>query len=441
MSNFPKGSEWRLWDLHIHTPASYNYSGGRFATMSVLEKAAAISQIISNMNESEVAAYAEHIKKLGLLKDELDIFKATFDAKASAVDSKIPQLDISSQTEAIEAASVVASSQVASGQTQNTQIRADFAQVYTGDLSGLLQNAEAYRASIERLRNNLGLISEKQQQLEIATAKRATLPDLIAAELERQKAAIDGRWRAVQLGQPDWTNEQRDLMKRILADRQIALVGTVIFDSTAFLAQLKEVLNLRSFRAMSELTIDDRVRQKFAIDDADDFLKFMKNNLHSIEAEDFVSGDLAGLFYDVTKRSKFLRVEPVISYGGRPLDRLSVGQKGTVYLCLKLATQAFTQPLIFDQPEDDLDNEFIIEELVDIFRGIKQFRQVILVSHNANLVVNADADQVIVAQNESGVLRYSSGSLEDPTINQAVRRILEGGDAAFLKRELRYNLK
>ena len=230
-------------------------------------------------------------------------------------------------------------------------------------------------------------------------------------------------------------------MKRILADRQISLEGRIIFDTIAFMTQLKDVLNLRSFRATSELTIDDRVRQTFPITSTDDFLMFMKTSLHTIEAEDFVSGDLAGLFYDVTKRSKFLRVEPVISYGGRPLDRLSVGQKGTVYLCLKLATQAFTQPLIFDQPEDDLDNEFIIEELVDIFRGIKQFRQVILVSHNANLVVNADADQVIVAQNDSGVLRYSSGSLEDPAINRAVRRILEGGDAAFLKRELRYNLK
>lgn len=271
--------------------------------------------------------------------------------------------------------------------------------------------------------------------------KRTTLPDLIAAELDRQKVAIDGRWQAVQQGQPDWTNEQRDLMKRILADRQIALAGRVIFDSPVLMAQLKGVLNLRSFRATSELTIDDRIRQTFPIADADTFLKFMGTELHSIEGEDFVSGDLAGLFYDVTKRSKFLRVEPVISYGGRPFDRLSVGQKGTVYLCLKLATQVFTQPLIFDQPEDDLDNEFIIEELVDIFRGIKQFRQVILVSHNANLVVNTDADQVIVAQNDAGVLRYSSGSLEDPTINQSVRRILEGGDAAFLKRELRYNLK
>jgi hypothetical protein len=392
-------------------------------------------------NISQITSAGEKLKKLGLLKDELDVFKVTFDAKASAVDLNIPQLNISEQVDAIQAATVAAASQVTQGEAQNIQIRADFSQVYTGDLSGLLQNAEAYRASIERLRSNLGLIEAKQTELEIAIAKRAEVSDLISAELERQKEAIDERWQLVRQGQSDWTVEQRDLMKRILADRQISLEGKVIFDTAAFMVQLKDVLNLRSFRATNELTVDERVRQIFPITSADDFLKFMKTRLHTIEAEDFVSGDLAGLFYDVTKRSKFLRVEPVISYGGRPLDRLSVGQKGTVYLCLKLATQAFTQPLIFDQPEDDLDNEFIIEELVDIFRGIKQYRQVILVSHNANLVVNADADQVIVAENDAGVLRYMSGSLEEPAINKAVRRILEGGDAAFLKRELRYNLK
>lgn len=392
-------------------------------------------------NISQISGAADRIRKLGLLKDELDIYKAAFDAKASAIDQTIPNLDISKQSDAIERVTKSAESQITNGQTQNVQIRADFAQVYSGDLSGLLQNAGAYRASIEKLRADLGLIAVKQQELDSAIAKRTTISTLIDSELKRQRDEIDQRWLSVQQGQPDWTTEQRDLMKRILADRQITLAGSIIFDSTVFFAQLKDVLNLRSFRATNELTIDDRVRQAFKIPDADSFLTFMRDELHTIETEDYVSGDLAGLFYDVTKRSKFLRVEPVISYGGRPLERLSVGQKGTVYLCLKLATQAFTQPLIFDQPEDDLDNEFIIEELVDIFRGIKQFRQVILVSHNANLVVNADADQVIVAKNDAGVLRYTSGSLEDPVTNQAVRRILEGGDAAFLKRELRYNLK
>lgn len=200
-------------------------------------------------------------------------------------------------------------------------------------------------------------------------------------------------------------------------------------------------MNLRSFRATADLSIEDRIRDTFQITDSVSFFKFMAERLHLVEDEGYVSGDLASLFYNIAQRSAFLRVEPVISYGGRPLERLSVGQKGTVYLCLKLATQAFTQPLIFDQPEDDLDNEFIIEELVEIFRGIKQFRQVILVTHNANLVVNADAEQVIVAENVNGLLKYTSGSLEAELTNKAVRRILEGGDEAFLNRELRYNLK
>ena len=330
---------------------------------------------------------------------------------------------------------------IAACEVDNTQIRADFAQVYSGDLSGLLQNAESYRSAIEKLKSSLTAIELKQQELTAALEQRNTIPGLIESELQRQKQAIDQKWKIIQEGQPDWTPEQKELMKRILADRQITLEGRIIFDEPVFLSKLKEVLSLRSFRATAELSIEDRVRETFAITDSPSFLRFMQDRLHEVEEEGYVAGDIAGLFYDVTQRSAFLRVEPVISYGGRPLERLSVGQKGTVYLCLKLATQAFSQPLIFDQPEDDLDNEFIIEELVEIFRGIKQFRQVILVTHNANLVVNADAEQVVVAENDNGVLKYSSGSLEAPITNKAVRRILEGGDEAFLKRELRYNLK
>ena len=392
-------------------------------------------------NVSKVAVAKDKARRLGLMKEELETFKAGFDPKATAIDPTIPLLEISSQLEAIRLLTEKAATEITACEVDNATIRADFALVYTGDLSGLLQNAESYRSAIEKLKSNLATIEAKQKELDAAVLKRATIPALIEAEIERQKEAIDARWKAIQLGHPDWTQEQKDLMKRILADRQITLEGRVIFDQALFLAKLKEVLNLRSFRATADLSIEDRVRDAFQITDSVSFLKFMAERLHLVEDEGYVSGDLATLFYNVAQRSTFLRVEPVISYGGRPLERLSVGQKGTVYLCLKLATQAFTQPLIFDQPEDDLDNEFIIEELVEIFRGIKQFRQVILVTHNANLVVNADAEQVVVAENVNGVLKYSSGSLESEITNKAVRRILEGGDEAFLKRELRYNLK
>jgi DNA repair exonuclease SbcCD ATPase subunit len=375
------------------------------------------------------------------LKEELETFKTGFDPKATTIDPSIPLLEITAQLDVIRLLREQATTEIKACEEDNERIRADFALVYTGDLSGLLQNAESYRSTIEALRSKLAAIQEKQRELDEAILKRATIPALIEGEIIRQKDAIEARWKAVQQGHPDWTLEQKDLMKRILSDRQITLEGRIIFDQALFLAKLKEVLNLRSFRATAEFSTEDRIREVFPITDATSFFNFMQQRLHPIEEDGYISGNLAYLFYNVAQRSAFLRVEPVISYGGRPLERLSVGQKGTVYLCLKLATQAFTQPLIFDQPEDDLDNEFIIEELVEIFRGIKQFRQVILVTHNANLVVNADAEQVVVAENVNGVLKYTSGSLEAVATNKAVRRVLEGGDEAFLKRELRYNLK
>lgn len=70
---------------------------------------------------------------------------------------------------------------------------------------------------------------------------------------------------------------------------------------------------------------------------------------------------LASWFYDTSNRSKYLYTMPIVKYKGKTLDKLSAGQKGTMYLCIKLSTNAFSTPIIFDQPEDDLDNEFIIK--------------------------------------------------------------------------------
>lgn len=82
-----------------------------------------------------------------------------------------------------------------------------------------------------------------------------------------------------------------------------------------------------------------------------------------------------------------------------------------------------------------------MQDLVTIFKQVKKFRQVIIVSHNANLVVNSDSEQVIIAENNEGILSYTSGALEDPEINLKICEILEGGQTAFLNREQKYQLK
>ncbi|MBJ6934372.1 DNA repair protein, partial [Vibrio cholerae] len=104
--------------------------------------------------------------------------------------------------------------------------------------------------------------------------------------------------------------------------------------------------------------------------------------------------ELLSYLYTPSNIRKYLYVNADFQYKGKEVNKLSVGQRGTFYVCLKLATDPFGSPFVFDQPEDDLDNEFIMAQLVPLFRKIKKYRQVIIVTHNANLVVNTDAEQV-----------------------------------------------
>lgn len=137
---------------------------------------------------------------------------------------------------------------------------------------------------------------------------------------------------------------------------------------------------------------------------------------------------------------------------------LSPGQKGIILLMLFLEIdKGDYRPLIIDQPEENLDNLSVYKDLINYFRERKQYRQIIMVTHNPNLVVNTDAEQVIVA-NYNGKrtprLEYSSGSLEDQAkeipntaledledgIIEQVCNILEGGEWAFEKRKKKYQI-
>lgn len=136
-----------------------------------------------------------------------------------------------------------------------------------------------------------------------------------------------------------------------------------------------------------------------------------------------------------------------IRYDGVDIHRLSPGMRGIVLLMLYLKVDRWdTRPLLIDQPEENLDPHSVYNDLVKYFRNAKRRRQVILVTHNPNLVVNADADQVIVAlsdrRNPNSIpnISYISGGLEDKEIRTEVCRVLEGGERAFLDRERRYSL-
>lgn len=140
-------------------------------------------------------------------------------------------------------------------------------------------------------------------------------------------------------------------------------------------------------------------------------------------------------------------IEYGIKYDGIDIHKLSPGTRGIVLILLYLALDdADDRPLIIDQPEENLDPKSIYDELVPLFQAAKGRRQVILVTHNANLVVNTDADQIIVANVGShpgdGLppITYQSGGLEEEPIRRIVCDILEGGERAFRDRARRLRI-
>lgn len=121
----------------------------------------------------------------------------------------------------------------------------------------------------------------------------------------------------------------------------------------------------------------------------------------------------------------------------RSIGKVSPGQKATALLSLVLAVGS--DPLIIDQPEDDLDNRYIYDEVVKTLAEVCEHRQVIVATHNANIPVLGDAELVIALDADSERSRViACGGLESPVVAGEARRILEGGEEAFRARQRRY---
>ena len=121
----------------------------------------------------------------------------------------------------------------------------------------------------------------------------------------------------------------------------------------------------------------------------------------------------------------------------KTIETGSVGEKSTAILSLLLS--AGDQPIIIDQPEDDLDNQYVYNVVVDLLRRRKFSRQVIIATHNANIPVNGDAELIVAlgAEDRLGKV-FDCGSIDEPDIKNQVSLIMEGSAEAFRLRRERY---
>lgn len=147
--------------------------------------------------------------------------------------------------------------------------------------------------------------------------------------------------------------------------------------------------------------------------------------------------------YDLLYGLSYLKPRFELRWQGKPLDQLSPGERGSLLLVFYLLIDRRDVPLIIDQPEENLDNQTITTTLVPAIKDAKERRQIVIVTHNPNLAVVCDADQVIHTQldktNGNRVV-YSTGALENPEISQKIVNVLEGTKPAFDLRDAKYEI-
>ena len=306
---------------------------------------------------------------------------------------------------------------------------------YRGDLTSLLSNVSTYQTKVSELtKEQEEVVQEEVKYNTISTDTFKKHGEAIKTSIDNYTKVIAEKWKTFK-GEAESTEPYKKELLSVILKEGMGVEATISFDKEKMYNLLLSKLDGRSYNI-------EKLEQLLSIKTIEDYYNFICQtgslNAFSSTIRDDLKRRILTVFYK--EYTEFISIGVNVTLNSKPITKLSYGQQGTLYLRLQLAANLFSETIIYDQPEDDLDNEFISDELISIFKTLKKYRQIIIVSHNANLVVNSDSEQVIVAKNTDGILSYNSGSLEDPFINSEVCRVLEGGQKAFEDRERKYRL-
>lgn len=174
------------------------------------------------------------------------------------------------------------------------------------------------------------------------------------------------------------------------------------------------------------------------------FIEYVENDMRTESTSKVFIGDIIKErkeLYDYLFSLNYLEPKYDLQQNNKSLEQLSPGEKGALLLVFYLVLDKEDIPLIVDQPEDNLDNNSVVQILVPYIREAKKKRQIIIVTHNPNLAVVSDSEQVIwvnIDKQNGNIFNFVSGGIEDAVINDKIVNVLEGTFPAFLTRRDKY---
>ncbi len=297
---------------------------------------------------------------------------------------------------------------------------------------------------IQKENENLLLLIEKTKE---ANFERTKIDELI-------KKAVDSMdvYKEFHQKFADIVNQHK------IAEDGLEFYVDIPFRKDMFIERMSTIFNNRLTPFKTEFNVDDFSIENYNHEKVTRLVSETLNGGFSLKKEftrESALREILGNWYNIIYRVKM---------DNDPIDVMSPGKKALVFLKILISLADSKCPILIDQPEDDLDNRSIYEDLIEFIKVKKKERQIIIVTHNANIVLGSDAEEIIVANqdgktspNKKYKFEYRSGSIENNKpiwdvdgnidlgvlnsqgIQQHICDILEGGPIAFEVRKNKYH--
>ncbi len=260
---------------------------------------------------------------------------------------------------------------------------------------------------VSRIKRQISLVEDENYHIDLILQQQADKDNLLV-HLANGGLTFYGQWKA---------GKRPEILSANLTPRALA---NIILSG-----QVKELEGLSVKIDGAEYSIRPTDTERLAADNAP------YTNVEGMEIQQV----------DPEKFEKLIRIQEIsiddaffITLGGKPIQQCSPGQRCSAMLpVVTLTSQA---PLVIDQPEDNLDNRLVSRALFKILARLKETRQIILATHNPNILVCGDAEQVLLLNADGDLEQY--GCIDDPDIISAVIGLMEGGKEAFQRRHTKY---
>jgi hypothetical protein len=470
-----------------------------------IESAISVIQRHKDKLETQTGKLTKSRQTILSVKTKLQRLRSTFTAQAKPLKDELSELGLSSMSskirlqipaelddslekldqrlvgdiKAIEGGTTAYDEWEAGGQKVSGLTSKRMAGYSIASCDRVLRNLEAKSSVAEKARGRLneiaGRIRNNTRRIGTITAETTLARERVESELPKlkversssydgylrvllkEKAVLDGLYLPLKekTSKPDGKGDDR-----------LEFFARIEFDVENFCRSAAPVIDFKRkgrYFQDEDLLFSDikRIAEKVEVGGKTDIFGLLAELETGIKADvtdalPLKRGASAEDFYNWLYNPAILSVNYSLKFEGISVELLSPGKKGIILLLVYLSLDTEGScPLIIDQPEENLDNKSVYADLMEFFRFAKERRQILVISHNPNLVINTDSEQLIVANFHAepttgrSRIEYVCGAIENmhvdralPALSQSIHEqgsdILEGGKTAFIKRKRKW---